>query len=44
MTDANLRKTRLIGWTVVIAAALVVFGYITGPAWLGFVGGLLGAA
>lgn len=41
MTDPNLRKTRLIGWTVVIAAVLVVFGYITGGAWLAFVGGLL---
>ena len=41
MTDPNLRKTRLIGWVVVIAAVLVVCGYITGPAWLAFVGGLL---
>jgi hypothetical protein len=41
MTDPNLRKTRLVGWVILIAAVLVVFDYITGAEWLAFAGGLI---
>lgn len=44
VTDPNLRKTRLIAWTVAITAVLVVLDYLTGAQFVAFVGGLLGMA
>jgi hypothetical protein len=40
-TDQGLRRTRLIAWTIVLAAVLVIGGWISGDAWLSFVAGLL---
>lgn len=42
MTDANLRRTRLIGWIAAISAVLMVAGYLTADQWLGLVRVLLG--
>jgi hypothetical protein len=44
MTDANLRRTRLIGWIAAISAVLLVTGYLTADEWLGLIRVLLGGA
>lgn len=38
----SLRRTRLIGWSIGIAAVLVVGGWLSAELWVGFVARLLG--